>query len=75
MNYLFFILMDYPIHSDEICMELTVLYFKGESNFYKMIYFWSLKIVFILANSTDPKEIEHYAKFHLCLHCLLKLPE
>ena len=29
--------MDYPIHSDEICMELTVLYFKGESNFYKMI--------------------------------------
>ena len=32
--------------------------------------FQSLKIVFILTNSTDPDEMPHYAAFHLGLHCL-----
>ena len=32
----------------------------------------SMKIVFILANSADPDEIQHYAAFHLDLHCLPK---
>ena len=31
-----------------------------------------LKIVFILANSTDPDEMLLYAAFHLCLFCLPK---
>ena len=36
-----------------------------------MILF-SLKIVFVLANSVDPDEMLHYAAFHLGLHCLPK---
>ena len=36
--------------------------------------FLSLKIVFVLANSTDPDEMLHYAAFHLGLHCLQKYP-
>ena len=28
-----------------------------------------------LANSKDPDEMQHYAAFHLGLHCLLKLKQ
>ena len=31
--------------------------------------FLSLKVVLILANSEDPDEMQHYAAFHLGLHC------
>ena len=37
-----------------------------------MLRFLSLKVVFILANSSDPDEMQHYAVFHLGLHCLPK---
>ena len=30
--------------------------------------------VLILINSADPDEMQHYAAFHLGLHCLLKYP-
>ena len=40
-------------------------------NFEKNI---SLKIVFILANSEDPDEMQHSAAFHLGLQCLPKNP-
>ena len=36
--------------------------------------FLSLKVVSILANSADPDEMQHYAAFHLGLHCLPKYP-
>ena len=32
--------------------------------------FLSLQVVLILANSADPDEMQHYAAFHLSLHCL-----
>ena len=32
----------------------------------------SLKIDFAIANSVDPDEMQHYAAFHLGLHCLSK---
>ena len=32
----------------------------------------SLKVVLIFANSADPDEMQHYAGFHLRLHCLPK---
>ena len=32
----------------------------------------SLKIVFILADSADPDEMQHDAAFHLGLHCFPK---
>ena len=31
-------------------------------------------VVLILANSADPDEMQHYAAFHLGLHCLPKYP-
>ena len=34
--------------------------------------FRSMKVVLITANSADPDEMQHYAAFHLGLHCLLK---
>ena len=36
--------------------------------------FQSLKIILILAHSTDPDEMLHLAAFHLGLHCLPKHP-
>ena len=32
----------------------------------------SFKVVIIPANSADPDEMQHYAVFHLGLHCLPK---
>ena len=29
-----------------------------------------LNVVLILENSVDPDEMQHYAAFHLALHCL-----
>ena len=34
----------------------------------------SLKIILMLANSADIDEMEHYAAFHLGLHCLPEYP-
>ena len=34
-------------------------------------FFW-LKIFFTFTNSEDPDEMQHYAAFHLGLHCLQK---
>ena len=31
-------------------------------------------VAFILANSADPDEMQHYAALHLGLHCLAKNP-
>ena len=48
-------------------MELPILYFKGSTgqNFYKM-----MQVVFILANSADPDEMQLFAACQLGLHCL-----
>ena len=66
--------MEYPIHIDTISMELSILYFQwvASQNFYKMMYFCPLKVVFIWANSADPDEMLHNAAFHLRHHCLPK---
>ena len=49
--------MDFPIHIDTISVELSIVYFKGSH---------------VEANSADPDEMQHYAAFHLGLHCLPK---
>ena len=36
--------------------------------------FLSLKVVLILVNSADPDDMQHYAAFHMGLHCLPKYP-
>ena len=46
-----------------ISMGLLIVYFKRSTVL-------SLKVVLILANSPDPDEMQHYAAFHLGLHCL-----
>ena len=51
-------------------MGLPILYLKGSQ--VEISKFLSLKIVLILANSVDPDEMQHYAGFHLGLHCLPK---
>ena len=39
-----------------------------------MMYFCPWRFLEILANSVDPDEMQHYAAFHLGLHCLPKYP-
>ena len=39
---------------------------------FKNIVFFCLKIFFTFTNSVDPDEMQHYAAFHLGLHCLQK---
>ena len=65
--------MDFPIHIDTISMGLQIVYFKGSQvEYLNYDVFLSLKIVLILANNADPGEMQHYAAFHLGLHCLPK---
>ena len=52
------------------------MYLKGSqvvkcSNFDVFLY---LKTVLTSAKSADPDEMQHYAAFHLGLHCLPKYP-
>ena len=52
-------------------VHLTYLGVSGY-HFQKILYFFCLKIIFTLTNSVDPDEMQHYAAFHLGLHCLQK---
>ena len=67
------ILVDFPIHIDKINMGLPIVFFKGSQvKFSKCDVFLSVRVVLILANSADPDQMQHYAAFHLGLHCLPK---
>ena len=58
--------MDFPINIDTISMGLPILYFKGpEVEVLNYDVFLSLKVVFILANSADPEEMQVYAEVFL----------
>ena len=65
--------MGFPIHDDTISIGLPILYFKGPQVEVSKNDA-SLKVVLILANIADPDEMQHYAAFHLGLHCLPKYP-
>ena len=63
--------MDFTIHNDTISMKLLILCFKGSLRGRFLNYeVMSMVVVLILANSVDPDEMQHYAAFHLSLHCL-----
>ena len=48
-----------------------LVYLKGSlMNIQNKYVIRSLNIVFIITNSADPDEIQHYAAFHLGIHCL-----
>ena len=67
--------MDLSIHINTKSMGVLIMYFKGSQvEFLNYCVFLSLKVVLILANSVDPDEMQHYAAFHLGLHCLPKHP-
>ena len=66
--------MDFPIHIDTISMGLPTLYFKGLHVVISKLRCISMKFFYILANSADPDEMQHYAAFHQGLHCLTKYP-
>ena len=65
-----------PFHSDGISQTycynkhgIVHFVFEGVTELNMIM---SLKIIFILANSADPDEIQPYAAFHPGLHCLPK---
>ena len=54
-------------------MGSSIIYLKGyRLEFPTHDVFLCLKIVFISANSADHDEMQHFATFHLGLHCLSK---
>ena len=73
--------MDSPIHIDTISMALPIVPLKGSQmegsqvlNLLNYDALLSMKVVLIIANREDPDEMQHYAAFHLGLHCLPKYP-
>ena len=52
--------MDFPIHIYTICMDLSILYFKG-SQVEIFNTFLCLKMILILANRADLDEMPPYA--------------
>ena len=68
-------LTDAPIYIATISMGLPIWYFKGSHiEVFKLWCFSPQKVVLIVANGADPDEMQHYAAFHLCLHCLSDYP-
>ena len=64
------------IHIDTISIGLSIVCFKIKGSFFLNYddVFLSLKVIVIVANSVNPDEMQHYAAFHLGLHCLPKYP-
>ena len=66
--------MDHSFWFDVVNLGWSIVYSEKSKlivSVYKM-YFFSLRIVFVLANSVDHDEMPLYATFHLGLHCLPK---
>ena len=53
-------------------VHYTYLGVSGYNFLKKNIVFFCLKIFFTFTNSVVPDEMQHYAAFHLVLHCLQK---
>ena len=66
--------MYFPIHIGTRSMGLPIVHLKeSQAEFSKLLCFSVPKGCFNL-NSEDPDEMQHYAAFHLGLHCLSKYP-
>ena len=61
-----FVLMDYPLHTVKIRMELSILYFKVKISIKSWIYFCPWRMICILAIFADPDEMTPY---YLGLYC------
>ena len=54
-------------------MGLPIVYLKElKVEFLNYDVYLSMKVVLNLTNNADPDEMQHYAAFHLGLHCLPK---
>ena len=53
---------------------MLYLLYKGVSgyNFLKIIVFVCFEFFFTFTKSVDPDEMQHYAAFHLGIHCVQK---
>ena len=72
-----FILMDCSMHIDTISTELSIFYYKGllvKNSIKCCIKFPSLKIVFILANRTDPAINHSHWTNSWPIHWFISLP-
>ena len=59
--------MDYSFWFDTNKLGIVHCTYLGVSG-----YNCKLKIIFTFTNGVDPDEMQHYAAFHLGLHCLQK---
>ena len=67
--------MEFPIKFDTVKSGWSIVYIEGSQVLIsKNIIFLSLKISYVFPNSADPDEMQHYAAFHLGLHCLPRYP-
>ena len=67
--------MEFSIKLHTIKSKWSIVYIEGSRVIIsKNILFLSMKIEFVLANSTDPEEMSHHVAFLLGLHCLPKYP-
>ena len=65
--------MDFPLHIVTVSMGLPIMYLKGSQVEFSKSWCISVPEDFLIsANSADPDEMQHYAAFHLGLHCLPK---
>ena len=69
--------MEFSIKFDTVKPGWPIVYIKGSQIIIsKNIIFLSLKMIdqFCLNQQCRPDEMQHYAAFHLDLHCLPKYP-
>ena len=64
--------MDLSFWFDTINLGKSIVHILGCKVILKNIVFFCLNIVLTFKNSVDPNEMQHYAEFHLFLHCLQK---
>ena len=68
--------MDFPKQIKAIRMGLSIIYLKGSQVGILpiMMYFCPWACFYLVTNSENLDEMQHYAAFHLGLHSLSKYP-
>ena len=67
--------MEFSIKLHSIKSGWSIAYIEGSHDIISQKVCISFpKTVLVLANCADPDEMQHYAAFHLGLHCLSKYP-
>ena len=64
--------MEFSIKFDTVKLEWSIVYIEGIQVVFQKLLKKKISEDFVLANSTDPGEMQLYATFHQSLHCLPK---